>query len=105
MRHTMQRVHALSTMVVLAALIVPTQSAAQVTLGFGGGVTRTNVSVEPDDDFESNSGTGIFVGAFLGVPLTGVLSMTIGGVYVQKGGSFSSEFFGDTINLGRQDGL
>ena len=97
---TMKIVRMLATMVAPVALIVPTQSAAQITLGFGGGVTRSNVSVEPDDDFESNSSTGIFVGAFLGVPLTGVLSMTIGGVYVQKGGSFSSEFFGDTINLG-----
>ena len=97
---TMKRVRTLATMVALAVLIVPTQSAGQITLGFGGGVTRSNISVEPDDDFESNSSTGIFVGAFLGVPLTGVLSMTIGGVYVQKGGSFSSEFFGDTINLG-----
>ena len=96
----MKRVRTLSTMVAVAALIVPTQSAAQITLGFGGGVTRSNISVEPDDDFESNSSTGVFIGAFLGVPLTGALSVTVGGVYVQKGGSFSSEFFGDTINLG-----
>ena len=95
----MKRVRTLSTMVALAALIVPTQSAARITLGFGGGVTRSNISVEPDEDFDSNSSTGIFVGAFLGVPLTGALSVTVGGVYVQKGGSFTSELFGDTITV------
>ena len=81
----MKRVRTLSTMVALAALIVPTQSAAQITLGFGGGVTRSNISVEPDEDFDSNSSTGIFVGAFLGVPLTGALSVTVGGVTSERG--------------------
>ena len=81
------------------ALILPTQSTAQVTLGFGGGVMMANLSVEPDDDFEAGSRTGIFVGANLGIPLTDVVSLHFGGVYIQKGGTFSAEGFGNQIDL------
>ena len=81
------------------ALILPTQSTAQVTLGFGGGVMMANLSVEPDDDFEAGSRTGIFVGANLGIPLTDVVSLHFGGVYMQKGGTFSAEGFGNQIDL------
>ena len=95
----MSRFRTLATVAAVAVLVMPSQSGAQLTLGFAGGVMRTSISVEPAEDFETDSRTGTFVGASLGIPLTDVLSVTIGGVYAEKGSNFGADFFGSQIDL------
>lgn len=85
--------------VVLASLLlVASPATAQTTLGLKGGVGLANVSID-EAGLEEESVSRIVAGVELGVPLSSVFSLRLGGMYAPKGGAVTVEGVGVTLNL------
>ena len=85
-------------LVVLAGLaLCAAPATGQTTLGLKGGVGFGTVAIE-EAVVEERSVSGIVAGMELGLPMSGALSLRLGGVYTQKGGSGNVE--GGKIALG-----
>ncbi len=81
----------------LIALFLPAVPAtAQTTLGLKGGVGFATVTID-DAAVEEEAVSRIVAGLELGVPVSGMFSLRIGGAYAQKGGSGVAG--GDRITL------
>lgn len=73
----------------LALLALPSTASSQISIGVSGGVATSAITGDGiDDGLESR--TGMRGGAFLSVPLGGIISATTGAYYVQKGGGYSA---------------
>lgn len=80
------RIRTFGTGLVFAALLaLPGALDAQITIGGGAGVTVTTLTGDDVDDDDADSRTGFYVGASVGIPLGGILGLSPGAYYVQKG--------------------
>lgn len=76
----------------LATFTFPALAEAQASVGFRGGLTRTDLSVETDDtNVEFGSKTGIVLGGFVQFPMGESLGLQTGLNYTQKGSEFTDE--------------
>lgn len=86
---------------VLLALSLVQPASAQVSLGFRGGASISDFSLESDEVApDLDSSTGLLLGAFVDVPLATNLSFQPGLQYVQKGAEVSAVEDGMEVSLG-----
>lgn len=86
--------------VLLVGLLLPAPASAQVRgrqLGFRAGVVVAHLS--SDEIVDPESRTGFTFGAFLGLPLSSVVSLEPGLSYAQKGAKYSEDDFSVTLQL------
>lgn len=74
-----------SLAVFIALLLLAVPATAQTTLGLKGGVGFAAVSIE-EAGVEEESVARLVAGLELGVPVSGMFSLRVGGAYAQKGG-------------------
>lgn len=77
-------------------ILIAAPATAQTTLGLKGGIGFATIAIE-EAEVEEESVTGIVAGVELGIPVSSVLSLRLGGSYAQKGGQGS--FGGGTVTL------
>jgi len=77
-------------------MLIAAPATAQTTLGLKGGVGFATIAIE-EAAVEEKYVSGIVAGVEIGVPVSGVLSLRLGGSYAQKGGGGSVG--GGTVTL------
>lgn len=85
----------------LFIFIAAEPAAAQTKLGIRGGATISEISVDSDGvEPEFDSRTGLTLGAYLDIPLSGGLSFQPGIGLAQKGAKLSDTVDGEEVSLG-----
>ena len=81
-----------------ALMLIAAPVSAQTTLGLKGGIGLATVSIE-EAAVEEESLTRIVAGLELGVPVSDMFSVTLGGSYAQKGGGATVDDVGVTLEI------
>lgn len=79
----------------LGLLLMPGRAQAQFQLGVGGGLTFATLEVDEDEvDFNEDdigTRTGFNAGAWVGIPVSEIISIVPGAFYVQKGATLDGD--------------
>lgn len=76
----------MAAFVAATILVIPDPGTAQTAVGFRGGLTLSDISVESDEDIDFESRTGMVVGGFAEFRVGEDLALQLGLSYTQKGG-------------------
>ena len=86
------------SIILTALMLIAAPVSAQTTLGLKGGIGLATVSIE-EAAVEEESLTRIVAGLELGVPVSDMFSVTLGGSYAQKGGGATVDDVGVTLEI------